>query len=237
MPILLQGKLDVRDAAAIEAFPMPEWAFIVADGGHCIMAVADIDAYIAKTKPFAVPILETVRAQVFAAVPEAMEEIKWGFPNFTYKGKILCHMAAFKAHATLGFWHGALVTGRTGRAGEAMGLFGKLTSVKDLPDEETLAVMLIKAKQLIDDGVKLPHVEGRGKHAKPDIPMPAALARALEAHAAAKANWDAFPPGCRREYLEWITGAKRDETRDKRIEATIAQLAEGKKLNWKYEKC
>jgi uncharacterized protein YdeI (YjbR/CyaY-like superfamily) len=201
------------------------------------MAAAEIDTYIAKAQPFAVPILETVRTRVWAAVPEVQEEIKWGFPNFTYKGKILCHMAAFKAHATLGFWHGALVAGENDRATEAMGLFGKLTSVDDLPDAKAFAAMVLKAKKLIDDGVKAPHTEGRGKHAKPEIAMDPVLASALEANPGAKSNWDGFPPGCRREYLEWITDAKREETRDKRISTTIAQLAEGKKLNWKYEKC
>jgi hypothetical protein len=201
------------------------------------MAATDIDAYIAKAQPFAVPILETIRTRVIAAAPDAVEAIKWGFPNFTYKGKILCNMAAFKAHATLGFWHGELVAQGTGSANDAMGLFGKLTSVDDLPDAKAFAALVKKAKQLIDDGVKPPHTEGRGKHAKPDIPMDPALAKALEGNAAAKGKWEAFPPSCRREYLEWITGAKRDATRDKRIATAIAQLAEGKKLNWKYEKC
>jgi hypothetical protein len=198
---------------------------------------AKIDAYIARMQPFAVPILETIRSRVLAACPEAEQGLKWGMPHFAYKGKILCNMAAFKAHAVFGFWHGDMVTGGTGKRMTAMGDLGKLAKVADLPDEITFADWIAKAKQLIDDGVKPPHVEGRGKHAKPEIPMVPELATALDASAAAKATWNAFPPGCRREYLEWIADAKRDETRDKRIATTIAQLAEGKKLNWKYEKC
>jgi hypothetical protein len=201
------------------------------------MAAANIDAYIAKAAPFAQPILERLRTQVQAALPEAEEAIKWGMPTFVYKGKILCNMAAFKAHATFGFWHGEMVTGGTGGRMGAMGDLGKLSSVGDLPDAATMAGWIAKARQLIDDGVKPPHVEGRGKHAKPEIPMMSALAAALDANAAAKAIWDGFPPGCRREYLEWIVDAKREETRDKRVATTVAQLAEGKKLHWKYEKC
>jgi uncharacterized protein YdeI (YjbR/CyaY-like superfamily) len=201
------------------------------------MPVIDIDAYIAKSQPFAVPILETVRARVHAACPEAKEAIKWGFPNFTYKDKILCNMAAFKAHATMGFWHGELVTGTIESSKEAMGLFGKLTSVDNLPDAKAMATMVAKAMQLIDDGVKPPHVEGRGKHPKPELAMVPAFQAALDKNAKAKAAYDGFSPSHAREYLEWITDAKREETRDKRIAQAIEWLAEGKKRNWKYEDC
>jgi uncharacterized protein YdeI (YjbR/CyaY-like superfamily) len=196
-----------------------------------------IDGYIAKAQPFAVPILERLRTLVLAACPEAQQTLKWGMPTFVYKGKILCNMAAFKAHATFGFWHGVLVTGGTGSRMSAMGDLGKITSLDQLPDQATMAAWVVKAKQLIDDGVKPPHVEGRGKHPKPEIAMVPAFQSALDASPAAKAGYDAFPPSCRREYLEWIVEAKRDETRDKRIAQAIGWLAEGKKRNWKYENC
>ena len=198
---------------------------------------AQIDAYIAKAQPFAQPILTTIRERVLAVASDTEQGLKWGFPNFTYHGKILCNMAAFKAHATFGFWHGELVTGPMDNRAEAMGSVGKITLVADLPDEATFAGWIAKAMQLIDDGVKPPHVEGRGKHTKPEIAMVPALTLALKTAPKADATWEAFPPGCRREYLEWITGAKRDETRDKRIATTVAQLADGKKLNWKYQNC
>lgn len=196
-----------------------------------------IDAYIAKAQPFAVPILTEIRARVLAVCPDAEQGLKWGMPNFGYKGKILCNMAAFKAHATFGFWHGEMVTGvMDGKLG-AMGLLGKLTSVEQLPEAGIFAGWVAKAMQLIEDGVKPPHVEGRGKHAKPEIAMVPAFQAALDANAAAKVGFVGFPPSCRREYLEWIADAKREETRDKRIAQAIEWLAEGKKRNWKYENC
>lgn len=201
------------------------------------MAAADHDAYIANAQPFAQPILRAIRAQVAAALPEAEEAIKWGMPAFLYKGKILCSMAAFKAHATFGFWYGEMVTGGTDERMAAMGDLGKITAVAELPEAGIMAAWIAKAKQLIDDGVKPPHVEGRGKHPKPEIAMVPAFQTALDGNAAARATWDAFPPSCRREYLEWINDAKREETREKRILTAVAQLAEGKKLHWKYEKC
>lgn len=196
-----------------------------------------VDGYIGKAQPFAQPILETVRARVLMAAPELEQDLKWSAPAFLYKGKLLCSMAAFKAHATFGFWHGELVTGKLGTRMEAMGSLGRLTSVDQLPGQATFDAWIGKAKQLIDDGVKPPHVEGRGKHPKPEIAMVPVFRAALDMDAKAKATWDGFPPGCRREYLEWIVGAKREETRDKRVATAIAQLAEGKKLNWKYENC
>jgi hypothetical protein len=201
------------------------------------MAATDIDAYIAKAQPFARPILQAIRAALLNSAPDLEQTLKWGMPTFTYKGKILCNMAAFTRHATFGFWYGELVTGGTGTRMQAMGDLGRIVSVDELPDAVDFAGWVAKAKQLIDDGVKPPHVEGRGKHAKPEIEMVPAFQVALDADETAKATWDGFPPSCRREYLEWIVSAKRDETREKRIATTIAQLAEGKRMNWRYEKC
>lgn len=196
-----------------------------------------VDAYIVKAQPFAIPILEKLRAHVLAACPDAEEGLKWGMPTFLYKGKILCNMASFKAHATFGFWHGTMVTGGTGTRMAAMGDLGRITSVDQLPDEKTMAGWVAKARQQIDNGVKPPHVEGRGKHPKPELAMVPSFQAALDADLAAKATYEGFPPSCRREYLEWIVDAKRDETREKRISQAIKWLAEGKKRNWKYDNC
>jgi hypothetical protein len=198
---------------------------------------AKVDAYIAKAQPFAVPILETIRAHVLAALPRAEQTLKWGMPCFLHDGKILCNMAAFKAHATFGFWHGELVTGGVDGRMQAMGDFGKIISVDGLPDATIFAAWLQKARQLIDDGVKPPHVEGRGKHPKPELAILPAFQAALDANGKAQAVFDAFAPSQRREYLEWVADAKRDETRDKRIAQAIEWLGEGKKRNWKYENC
>jgi uncharacterized protein YdeI (YjbR/CyaY-like superfamily) len=196
-----------------------------------------IDCYIAEAQPFAVPILETLRSRVQTALPGVEETLKWGMPTFLYNGKILCTMAAFKRHATFGFWHGELVTGAINARMQAMGDLGRITVVDELPDEKTIAAWVAKAKQLIDDGVKPPHVDGRGKHPKPELEMIPAFQAALDGNAAANSTYDGFPPSCRREYLEWIAESKREETRDKRIAQAIEWLAEGKKRNWKYENC
>jgi hypothetical protein len=172
---------------------------------------------------------------VHAAQPGIEEAVKWGMPAFLWKGKIVAGMAAFKAHATFGFWHGEAVTGRRHVEDTAMGSFGKMTVLADLPPDNDLADMVRKACALIDAGVLPKHMTERQK--RPERPVPPALQTALDANPAALAAWTAFAPSHRREYAEWVGEAKRDETRDKRIAQTLEWLVEGKKRNWKYEQC
>lgn len=194
-----------------------------------------IDSYIASRAPFAQPILSHTRDIVHAAQPGIEEAVKWSMPAFLWQGKIAIGMAAFKAHAALNFWHGAAVTGGTGRETDAMGSFGRLTTLADLPPDDELAEMVRKACALIDDGVVAQHMTARAK--RPDVPVPPALAAALAANPKAQAVWSAFAPSHRREYCDWVAEAKRDATIATRVTQTVAWLTEGRKRNWKYENC
>jgi hypothetical protein len=193
-----------------------------------------VDAYIAKAEPFARPILEHLRALVHATCPDADETIKWGMPFFVSGGASLCHMAAFKRHAAFGFWRHVEVMGG-GRPAEGMGSFGKLATLDDLPPKRTLAALLKRAAALNASGTK--PVRAAAKKAPAPLPeMPADFAEALDRVPAARAHWEAFSPGHRREYLTWIVDARRAETRAKRIARAVEWLAEGKSQNWKYER-
>lgn len=192
-----------------------------------------IDAYIERQADFAKPILEHLRAIVHEGCPECEETLKWSSPSFVYKGKILAGFAAFKGHASFGFWSGSQVVDTSGKAATAMGQFGRLTSVDDLPDRQTLIDLTRKAKGLIDEGVK----PVRNKHEKPPFTVPQDMRAAIDGNPAAKRTFDGFPPSAQRDYVEWITEAKRDETRSKRLAQAIEWLAEGKRRNWKYENC
>lgn len=192
-----------------------------------------IDAYIERQADFAKPILEHLRATVHAACPEAEETLKWSAPAFLYTCKQLALMAAFKAHATFSFWRGSLILGEGERQDGAMGQFGRLTSIADLPEPEKMAELIRKAMELTDQGVK----PARAKATKAPLEVPDDLRAALDAKPEAAAVFDAFSPSCRREYIEWVVEAKRPETRQKRIAQTVEWVAEGKKRNWKYEKC
>jgi hypothetical protein len=102
--------------------------------------------YIKEAEPFARPVLKHLRKLVHQNCPQAEEQLKWGMPFFMYGGKILCGMAAFKAHCTLHFWKGARFI-KNPTPG-AMGQFGRITCLKDLPSDKTLATYIKKATEL-----------------------------------------------------------------------------------------
>jgi uncharacterized protein YdeI (YjbR/CyaY-like superfamily) len=189
-----------------------------------------IDAYIEKSAPFAKPILKFLRKVVHAGCPQVEETIKWQSPHFDYKGP-MCGMAAFKEHCAFGFWKASLILGSKA-SDNGMGQFGRITSLADLPDEKTLVGYVRKAAELNVAGIKAP---GRSNPQKrPALPLPDYLAAALNKNAKAKKTFENFSPSHRREYIEWLTEAKREETRQQRLEMTLQWLAEGKPRNWKY---
>jgi len=191
-----------------------------------------VDAYIGKAEEFARPILAEIRARVHAACPRVEETIKWGMPNFVYAGGILCGMAAFRRHVSFGYWKHALVMDGAERDG--MGSYGKLASLRDLPPKARMQADLKKAMRLNEEGVK---PERARSAPKPPPEVPSDLAARLSGNKAAKATFEAFPPSCRREYIDWIIEAKREETRAKRLAQAVEWMAEGKRRNWKYENC
>lgn len=191
-----------------------------------------VDAYIAKAQPFAQAILAHVRERVHAAVPDVEETLKWSAPAYTLDGKILLITAAFKAHAAINFWRGQDMGAAS--SDEGMGQFGKLKSVDDLPPNHELDALIRKAAEL----AQAAPAPRKTKHApKPASELHPDLAKALDAAPKAKAALDDFPPSARRDYLDWIADAKQDATRQKRIATAIEWLSEGKRRNWKYEKC
>jgi hypothetical protein len=192
-----------------------------------------IDAYIARTRPFAQPILKQLREQVHASCPDVEETLKWSHPSFEYKG-MLCGMAAFKEHAVFGFWKHDLVVGDDPKAREAMGSFGCLKSTSDLPSKAQFARYVKTAMRLNDEGVKVVRAKTRPK--KP-VAMHPELKAAMARSKKAQATYAAFPPGQQREYLEWVADAKGDDTRARRIQQAVEWMAEGKRRNWKYERC
>lgn len=188
-----------------------------------------VDAYIAKAQPFARPILRHLRKVVHAGCPDVVETMKWSMPHFDYKGS-LCGMASFKEHCGFGFWKASLLEGLK-KNDDAMGQFGCIRSVDDLPSEKDLVTLVKQAVTLNDEGVK---VKRTPKAPKASIRVPAPFAAALKKNKKAQAAFDAFSPSHRREYVEWIAEAKQDATRDRRIATAIEWMTEGKSRHWKY---
>ena len=193
-----------------------------------------VDTYIARQADFARPILERVRAIVHEACPDVEETMKWSMPTFVYGGGILCGMAAFKQHASFGYWKHALVVGE-GAPRDGMGSYGKMASLEDLPPKKTLLAHIRRAMQLNVDKVKAP--AARKSAPKPPPQAPEDLVAALKKNAKARKTFEGFPRGQQREYVSWLEEAKREETRAKRLAQAVEWMAEGKVRNWKYVNC
>jgi hypothetical protein len=188
-----------------------------------------IDAYIKKSRDFARPVLTHLRKLVHEACPDVVETLKWSMPSFEYKG-ILCGFAAFKEHCTFGFWKQSLLEEGNFPAKTAMGSFG----LKDLPNDRTMKKLIKEAVRLNEEGIKVKRTVSK---AKKELVVPDMLTEALARNAAAAETFYSFPYSKRKDYVEWITEAKTDATRDKRLGTAIEWLAEGKARNWKYEDC
>ena len=193
-----------------------------------------IDAYIEKSAEFAQPVLTHLRELIHEACPPVTETLKWSMPSFEYKG-ILCGFAAFKQHCTFMFWKQSLMeTDAFPKNKTAMGSFGRITSLKDLPSDKVILGLINQAVELNEKGVKVPK---KPATTKKELVIPEILTAALKKNKKAKDTFEKFPYSCKKEYVEWITEAKTEPTREKRLATTVEWLSEGKRRNWKYENC
>ena len=194
---------------------------------------ARVDAYIASAPEFSRPILKQLRKAVHAGCPTVEETLKWNMPFFMYQG-LLCHMAAFTQHCAFGFWKGQLIFGKNSKP-EGMGHLGKLSSLSDLPPEKELVGHIKKAVALNDAGVKSPTRSGPRK--RKELVVPDYFLAALRKNKKALATFDGFSYSHKKEYVEWITEAKQEATRERRLGDAIDWMSEGKSRHWKYENC
>ncbi len=197
-----------------------------------------VDAYIAKSADFAKPILNHIRQLIHQACPEVEETLKWSMPFFMYKG-MFCHMAAFKTHCSLGFWKSKFVMGKdcspNDEDKDGMGQFGRIGSLADLPSDKKMLAYIKEAKRLNDEGIQKP---SKPKPKGPrELSIPAELAAALKKNKKASATFEGFSYSHKKEYVDWITEAKREETKSQRLATTVAWLTEGKPRHWKYANC
>ncbi len=199
-----------------------------------------VDDYIAKAAPFAHAPLAHVREAMHAALPDVTEAIKWSHPFFLLDGRPFANMAAFKAHCSLGFWKGGrpVAEEAAGDREKAMGQFGRIESLADLPKAPALRKLIVEARAAwaaaIEDKASAPPAP-KAKREAPALPDD--LAAALGPKSAARKIFDAFTPSQQREYVDWIVEAKREATRASRVAQAAEWIAEGKTRNWKYQDC
>lgn len=202
------------------------------------MATKDprVDAYIAKSAPFAKPILTHLRKLVHTACPDVVETLKWSMPSFEYKG-LMCGFAAFKAHCTFGFWKAPLMKDKVlmenAKSENAMGHLGRITSLKEIPSDKKIIGWIKEAMKLNEQGVKVERAKTKTREV---LETPKYLIDALKKNKKALTTFETFSPSAQREYVQWITEAKSEETRNHRMEQAIEWMSEGKPRNWKYMK-
>jgi uncharacterized protein YdeI (YjbR/CyaY-like superfamily) len=199
-----------------------------------------VDAYIAKSQPFAQPILSHIRELAHKACPDVEETIKWSMPFFELGGVVLGHMAAFKQHCAVGFWALEMhaILSEDGLLSEnGMGSLGKVTGLKDLPSDKKLLNYYRQAAGLVASGQRTKSIARIKKPPKPAPEVPVELSAALKKNKAAAKMFAGLSASCQREYVDWIVEAKRPETKQKRVAQSVEWIAEGKQRNWKYQNC
>lgn len=195
-----------------------------------------IDAYIAKSAEFARPILIQLRKAMHAACPGVEETLKWSAPTFMYKG-MLGGMAAFKQHCAFGFWKHKLLADSpqaSAKDRQLLEKLGRITNVKDLPPAKAIEGLIKKAAKLNEDGVKLPT---KKRAAPKKLVVPPHLTAALKKNKKAAETFANFSYSHQKEYVEWLTEAKTEETRLRRLATALEWMAQGKSRNWKYQRC
>ncbi len=196
-----------------------------------------IDLYIYNAADFARPILLHLRELIHVACPDVEETIKWSFASFDYKGP-MCSMASFKQHCAFGFWKASLMKDKTlianAESESAMGHYGKITTLKDLPPDKKIIAHIKEAMMLNEKGIKLPPKKVTTR--KKEIVAPDYFLKQLKKNKKALITFNSFSPSHKREYLEWIIDAKTDETKNRRMDKAIEWMSEGKSRNWKYLK-
>lgn len=198
-----------------------------------------IDTYIDKAEDFARPILEHWRRLVHEHCPGVEEAIKWGLPHFDYKGDHMCVMSAHKAHCAFAFIKGELMDDPRLKAAKDLKpvkrLLGKITQFSELiPDREFIA-MIKEAVQLNEKGIKVQREKPAAEKPKV-LETPAYFQDALDASPKAKEVFESKSNSFRKEYIIWISDAKTDQTRQKRIAEALEWIADGKGRFWKHQK-
>ncbi len=192
-----------------------------------------VDDYIASHERWRTQ-LERLRV-ILNATPLA-ETIKWGAPCYTFEGKNVVGIGAFKAYFGLWFFQGALLNDTEGVLCNAQE--GKTKALRQWRMTATRDIKTRAIKAYVREAIEL---QKAGKEIKPDrsraLRLPIELEEALANDAAAAAAFEALTPGRQREYADHVGDAKRAQTRMRRLAKVLPMIAAGKGLHDKYRDC
>ena len=162
------------------------------------------------------------------------ETIKWGAPTYTYQGKNVVGIGAFKSYFGLWFFQGALLEDKKKKLVNAQEGVTKamrqwrFESAKEI-DEKLIKEYIKESVHNIDQGREIKAVR------KKPLSLPPELQQALKKSKKLENSFNGFSLSKRRDFAEYISSAKRDETKHKRLEKIIPMILEGVGLNDKYK--
>jgi hypothetical protein len=189
----------------------------------------DPDEWLENAPPFSRQMAVQLREWFLHWEPELTESIKWNVLCFSGR-KLVCGISACKKHVGIPFFRGTELDDPAGlfSGGEANTNIRaiRLTSLETL-NRDALRVLLQSAVALDSQ----PEIPAAPKQKREPWPVPEFFAKALamKKHRAAAAGFAKLSPSCQREWLVWVSTAKRDETRARRLAETLAALALGRK--------
>ena len=193
-------------------------------------AAALIDEGIEKLEPFAQVICKRLRKLILSSDPELIEDWKWG-PNYYLNGMV-CGYWGFKKHVSFVFFQGSLLKDKKKilleNPGNVHNRHIKFTDVKQI-DDKVILEYLFEAIDNNRKGLKLIVTKDKTIVTPDDVTKQFKKAKILN-------YFDSLAFSHRKEYVQWIESAKKEETRTKRIEQAIEKLTSKQMMHDKYKK-
>ncbi len=194
-----------------------------------------INQYIAEHPEWQRKLLVRMRQLIHSTDAEVEETWKWNSPHFDHEG-IMIGLQAFKEHVAVWFHKGALIKDpkklfEALPKGEEKGMRSYKLYEGDKINEAAFVDLVKQAVALNLKGTKLTDA----KPARKALVIPEDLEQVLHKDPTAWANWEAFNYSCKKEYIEWVTDAKQDETRKRRIAQALEKIREGERKEEKHQ--
>jgi hypothetical protein len=185
------------------------------------------DEWLESAPDFSRPIAAELRELIFRWEPDLSESIKWNILCFTSR-KLVCGLSACKRHLSIAFFRGTELPDPAGLFSGGEGNTNirsiRITDPARL-HHDALRRLLRAAVDLDADPTALPPPKVK----RAPIPPPAFFVKALKANRRAAEGFKSLTPSRQREYIMWLTDAKRPETQAKRLKKTLAALTKGRK--------
>lgn len=164
------------------------------------------------------------------------ETVKWGAPCYTSDGKNIVGIGGFKSYVGLWFFQGALLQDEAGVLINAQE--DKTKAMRQWRFESMKDIKVRQIKSYVKEAIE--H-QRAGREIKADrrkpVVVPKELKAALSKNKEARDAFAAMSVSCQRAYAEHIAEAKRDETKERRLEKIMPMIAAGGGLHDKYRNC